>query len=216
MLNPKPNVRPLDCVLQNPDILQNCIDACHQGQIEALNRQDPNMPRNYCGTEAYFETVRFLCSRLIPLGYLREEVLNQIRLISSPDESGQRHRLLVCHGEAKGSIIRVNTKGYLTDRLVNTENSLHVPHLNLFPEQEYPPKNIWIVFDAKKMVGGEPLLNVTLALPYPLAKGGKEFQCYDWETLYDGELNPLPVTVQEKEEGADIFPVIKEKNSTND
>lgn len=216
MLNPQPFIRSLDCVRNQPQLLSAIVDACQQGQVEALNRVTPNRATNYRGTEAYFETVEALCNSLRPMGYLRQEVKNQIRLLSPPDQNGECHRFLVCRGTVVGSNIAVNPKGFLTYQLIMQENWHHVLHLPFGPAVEKPPKNIWIIIDSKPNAEKDIVLTATLALPYPIAKSGTEFQCEDTEMLYSGLVAPQVATLDDLPEGVQIDVVIDDNTGTND
>lgn len=216
MLQLQPDIRPLDCVRSKPEVIAAIVSACQQGQAEAENRLTPNRTVNYRGTEASLETLEALCCGLTPLGYQRQEVLNQIRLLSPPDQNGERHRFLACRGEAIGSNVTVNRKGYLTHQLVMQDNWHYVPHLAFSPVEESPPKNIWIIHQYKPVPGSDKILIVTLALPYPLVSGGTIFQCQDTETIHSAPLvQPLPV-LENVPEGVQIDVIIDDNTGTDD
>jgi len=216
MLKPQPFIRSLDCVRSQPQVLAAIVDACQIGQVNALNRVTPYRATNYRGTEAYFETVEALCNCLCPIGYLRQEVQNQIRLLSPSGQNGEHHRFLVCRGTVVGSNVTVNPKGFLTRQLIMKENWHHVLHLPLFLTAVKPPKNIWIIIDGKPNAQDDIMLTATLALPYPISKGGTEFQCEDTETLYDGLVATQSASLDDLPEGVPIDVIIDDNTGTND
>ncbi len=215
MLRLQPIVLPLDCVRNQPEVIPAIVSACQWGQVEAENRPRSNRPRIYRGTEAYFETIEALCSSLMPLGFERQEKQNQVRLLSPVRDGEEQYRLLACRGKVVGSNITVNPKGYLTQKLVNEDNWHYVPHLSIFPTEELPPKNIWVIYDNERLPEGDIILTVTLAMPYPLTHSGTLFECQDTETLYCGPLVQYTASLEDVPEGVSIEVVINENTGTD-
>ncbi|MCX6380424.1 MAG: hypothetical protein NT023_13270 [Armatimonadetes bacterium] len=208
--------QPLALILNDPILLSHIIDSRLRGEIEALNRFDANLPRNHRGTVAYHETLRELCARLLPLGFIREEENNQVRLISPPSANGVCCRLLICKGVVSGTHAEVNPKGKLTRHLILHENPSHFLRLPLFELEELPPLNIWCIASVFSDSEGTEQLGIHLTIPHELNNDGTEFECMESVSIYSGELTTASIPPIDQPDSVDIDIDFGDKDGTND